>query len=144
MCNPDQTSFLQSNLVGLVTIIVAAVFVVWQTLYTVWKQKQTALAEQRYDIFLKIDALTHYYQQKGSGQTPTIPLIPTKREIMRLLVRPTGMPQHEIQNLLSLLEATPDDYTKETWELVQGELNRLIGLLNPSVLRAGEIVGMKT
>jgi hypothetical protein len=137
----DPTLFVA--VLALVVAIIGVWVAVWQVKRTLKEERKQALSEQRYDILLKIDALVHYYQQKGSGQTPTIPLVPTKREIVRLLARPTGMPQSEIEGLLSLLEATPPDYTKDAWELVQAELNRLLGLLNPSVIRAAESMGMK-
>ncbi len=64
MCNPVETSFLQSNWVGLLTIFIGAVFVVWQTRYTIHKQNQWALAKQRYAIYRKAHDLYVYYAAK--------------------------------------------------------------------------------
>ncbi len=87
------------------------------------ERQDRATAEQRYEIFLKVDELMWHYQfkqlnEKMSEKVGTVPdFMPKPRsthlEIIRLLNRPTGMSKDEItfilSNLKNLLLLSTDD-----------------------------------
>jgi hypothetical protein len=125
LCNELQTSWLQSNWVGLLTIIVAAAFVIWQTLYTIHFQRRTALANQRYEIFQQTDELLQHYivlnDPRQFGPSQRNPYL-IRRAILLLLAQPTTMPRTEMSLILSTI--------RNSVNLPAGEAVQLVGILH--------------
>jgi hypothetical protein len=145
MCNPIQSSFLQSNLVGLLTIIIGAAFVIWQTRYTIRKQNQWALDEQRYAIFCKAHDLFIYYTAKKIHEDAGTAIPPyhdkfgneydprdIRLAVLPLLARRTKMSIKERISIQNLIENVKDlesaeKFHDETLRNLAPELMNMVG-----------------